>query len=1213
MLALGNRVGSKNKSEHRDAITGLAQIYHKHYLKRKLTEIQEGGEDINIGDILETLHAECVGGKKKRQDKFAWIPAKVFDCMFYSDMSDPDMRNRVFQIVDDVLLGSAKSNLSPTSRAVGLAMILSSLKEKESSKKWMSALFLQRANLQRALGTYLDARLKWKNCESGSAEAFTADAEAMEKLEAVAHLTASSGLGSPNSEAFYGMLKKFHTAKDKHIFRILSTIANSTHSSTARARAFDELPKRTKSLGTETSTWVKVLARRCAMGCFFNTEIIEHCIILSQESFEADDCEASALFLECVKTASSVFPALAATEGGFKNLAEFFESSRTTNVTPKTKKDMEKFGLVTSISDILAKAASSRPADNKSHSQAVQSTEALRAQLLRLCTRDGTPEQARNSVLAISSLINPLVKSKDLESRIKEEKDEFLPLLKALVNPSRLSIPDDDSNSKHKSRIISVLSAIAAISECAPYAFNTPGEGGKKGWGQRALHFALGTVLLGKRQSLSASMDVDDDSESEDEGDSPKKKSTTKREASVHAKMICGAIEVLVSHIKSTTMKLRLDGSPSKRSSLEAPSSTYLSEVFGVLAKIIEDGGVPPSSVNGRYCKTKEDQAELRRCAAINLIRLSDSGLKLDEKYLTPHMWSILSGVLLDRESSVRGAVMEELANMFTGSKTVPSLRFVALVTLCVDGESGYPAVNAHASNVGKRSASTKTAAIACIKNLRSTFQSAQAQCRSMGRKAEKNFENSLKMKLMPEYSVPYGENPAFALHLLAFRHETPGAAGALNADDSLLDDDELANAEASQKMLKKRLKWLFDPLVQSLGESADNISFLLRMVELAGKHPPIDVKSAANSSLEIDLDNESVNEKDAKEAAARMQVICQFARESLLAYVKKDVNLTVYPGSIALPADLFAPRLRISQSPVPNYESESEQDSIEAPKKTKSNSSARKRKAASKPAPAQDDDSVFGDEEELLSPKASPLSASSSAKDDDLSVFGNDGPAFSPPASPMPSDTQEFDKGLDVSPIIKADSPVKSNKAARKTKKSSAVESKKRKTVEIQPYDEFPSPLSNEEPSFLSSQESSKRASGRRSKKGKTTPVTTTAASTAGKGKKSTSSKKPTPVSVDSKAMINITNSKNGSNETNAIQKKRSSKKASSQSSQDEFDFSHSPAKKAVPARKSRASAKSKVGKAKKAAESSPANMSATESSLASARPRRGRQVKAI
>ena len=825
MLALGNRVGSKNKTERRDAITGLAQIYHRHFIKRKLADIQEGGDDINIGEILETLHAECLG-RKKKQDKFAWIPSRVFESVFWSDASDPEMRNRVFQIVDDVLLGSTKSTaLSQTSRAVGLAMIMHSLKDKENAKKWMSCLFTQRSNLQRSLSVYLDARLKAKNCESGSAEAFTADAEAMEKLEQVATFTASVGSGSSpaNSEACYAVLEKFHAAKDKHIFRILSTIVDPTHSPSARARAFDELPKRTKSLGNETSTWVKSLARRCAMGSFFNTEIIEHCIILSQESFEAGDCEASSLFLACVKAASHSFPALAATEEGFKNLAEFFESSRTSSVTHDMKKDMEKFGLVTSISDILAKAASSRPADDKSHSQAVHSTEALRAQLLRLCTRDGTPEQARNSVFAISSLINPHTKSKNLVSRIQEEKDEFLPLLKALVNPSRLSIPEDDSSNKHKSRIVSVLSAIAAISECAPYAFNAPGEGNRKGWGQRSLDFALGTVLLGRRQSLNASIDVDDESESDNEGESPRKRSSKRREASVRAKMMCGAIEVLVSHIVSTTMKLKLGGSasPSKHSDLEAPSATYLAEVFGVLAKILEDGGVPPSSVNGRYCKTKEDQAELRRCAAINLIRLSDSSLQLEEKYLTPRMWHIISEAVLDKESSVRGAVMEELANMYNVSKTVPGLRFVALVALCADGDHGHPAANAHAANVGKRSSSTKAAATTCIKRLRLTCQASQAQSRSLGRKAEKAFENRHKMKLMPEYSVP------FALHLLAFRHETPGAAGALNADDSLLDDDELANAEASQKMLKKRLKWLFDPLIQSLGESADNVSDL--------------------------------------------------------------------------------------------------------------------------------------------------------------------------------------------------------------------------------------------------------------------------------------------------------------------------------------------------------------------------------------------------
>ena len=820
MMAIGNRVGSKNKTEHRDAITGLSQIYHRHYLKRKLAEVQEGGDDVNIGEILETLRVECLG-KRKKDTKFAWIPQKVFECVYFSDASDPEMRNRLYQIVDDILLGSSKStSLSQTSRAVGLSMILHSLKNKENAKKWMCTLFAQRANLQRALGSYLDARLKAKNCEADSAEAFTADADAMEKLEVIASYTALIGdSGSPlDQEARHAVLKKFHAAKDKHIFRILSTIASPLHSPSARARAFDELPKRTKSLGNDTSTWVKSLARRCAMGSFFNTAIIEHCIILSQESFEAGDCEVSSLFLDCVKTASSVFPALAATEEGFKNITEFFESSRTSSVTHTMKKDMEKFDLVTSLSDILAKAASSRSTSNvETHNQTIQSTEALRTQLLRLCTRDGTPEQARNSVLAISSLINPNTKSTDLASRIQEEKEEFLPVLKALVNPSRLSIPDDESNYTHKSRIISVLSAIAAISECAPYAFNAAGEGGKKGWGQRALDFALGTVLLGKRQSLSTSIDADDESESDDEDESPNKKAK-KREPSVHSRMVCCAIEVLVSHIRSTVMKLKLHDTRSNHSYLKAPSTTYLNEVFGVLVKIIEDGGVPPSCVNGRFCKSKEDQTELRRCATVNLIRLSDSSLQLEQKYLTPRMWHIMSSAVLDKEPIVRGAVMEELAHMYTGSKFAPSLRFVALVSLCVDGDNGHHSANGYAANVGRRSTSIKVAATQCIRNLRVTFQSTQAQCRSYGRDAEKNFENNYKMKVMPEYSVPY------ALHLLAFRHETPGAAGALSADGSLLDDDELANAEASQKVLKKRLKWLFDPLIQSLGDSADNV-----------------------------------------------------------------------------------------------------------------------------------------------------------------------------------------------------------------------------------------------------------------------------------------------------------------------------------------------------------------------------------------------------
>ena len=396
-------------------------------------------------------------------------------------------------------------------------------------------------------------------------------------------------------------------------------------------------------------------------------------------------------------------------------------------------------------------------------------------------------------------------------------------------------------------------------------------------------------------------------------------------------------------------------------------------------------------------------------------------------------------------------------------------------------------------------------------------------------------------------------------------------------------------------------------------------------MVELTAKHPPIDVKSASDSSLEIDFDETSVNEGGANEAAARMQVICQFARESLLSYVKKDVNLTVYPGSIALPADLYAPRLRTSQSPMNDDTSE---ESIEPPKKRSSGTKAKSKKAAPKQVHSQDDDSVFGEEDKLPSPETSPVEATAPppvAKDDDSSVFGGDSPAFSPPASPMASDTHDFDKGLDVSPIAQAESPQKPAAKPVVDKKRSSVASqkvvKKRKTIEVNPFDEFPSPLSNEEPSFLSSQGSSKKPAGRRSKKGKSTPVVAaTTASSSGKKRSTSSGKsKPTPVSIESKAMVNITNKSEAVRKSKVVEKKKTQRKVASQSTDDEFDFPHSPPKaaskraskkspsllsdKAAPARKSRAPTKPKVGKAKKASESSPSTTSPTESSPASVR----------
>lgn len=419
-------------------------------------------------------------------------------------------------------------------------------------------------------------------------------------------------------------------------------------------------------------------------------------------------------------------------------------------------------------------------------------------------------------------------------------------------------------------------------------------------------------------------------------------------------------------------------------------------------------------------------------------------------------------------------------------------------------------------------------------------------------------------------------------------------------------------------------------------------------MVELIGKHPPIDVtKSPSASPLGIELDDASVADgSNEKEAAARMQVICQFARESLLSYVKKDVNLTVYPGSIAVPADLFAPRLLSSQSPIHNDESEEDvtQKKLQPARKSKSKKTApvskakkatpapsrrssKKLKARSAPPRSTDDEvDVIDGNKDLLSPAESPSSSlpvSSATKGDESSVFGDDGPLFSPASSPVRSDTADFANGLDVSPIVQAETPVK--RSRKETQKhvsgpASKTADRKRKSNDVEHLDEFPSPFGSEGPAFLSSQGSTKeKVSSNKAKKRKSTP-TPAGTSTTGTGKKSSSQKsKATPVSIDNKVMVNITNSSGSTkNESAAAKKKKVPKNAMSQGTDDEFDFFISPPKAAVgrsgkspsllpekstPARKSRAPSKVKVGKGKKVADSSPSTTSPSEPSPPSAR----------
>lgn len=145
---------------------------------------------------------------------------------------------------------------------------------------------------------------------------------------------------------------------------MLASISSPTHSLSARARALEDLPKRTKSLGSSASSWVKCLARRCAMGHFLCVETVLHCTLLAQEALHEKDLKVCMAFLECVKVAVNVYPSLGGTEEGYETLIELLGECR--GQKSEDLENVKNCGILTILSGILAAVTPTRtsPAKN---------------------------------------------------------------------------------------------------------------------------------------------------------------------------------------------------------------------------------------------------------------------------------------------------------------------------------------------------------------------------------------------------------------------------------------------------------------------------------------------------------------------------------------------------------------------------------------------------------------------------------------------------------------------------------------------------------------------------------------------------------------------------------------------------------------------------------------------------------------------------------
>lgn len=138
---------------------------------------------------------------------------------------------------------------------------------------------------------------------------------------------------------------------------VLASISSPSHSSEARIRALDDLPKRAKSLGSAASQWLFYLARRTAMGYFLNTEIIDNCILLAQEAFNEGNFEVCRAFLESANAAFIVFPSMS--EKGFDYITELFSACRE-SLPAEERKLIKQYGILTTLSNIMSRTAHAR-------------------------------------------------------------------------------------------------------------------------------------------------------------------------------------------------------------------------------------------------------------------------------------------------------------------------------------------------------------------------------------------------------------------------------------------------------------------------------------------------------------------------------------------------------------------------------------------------------------------------------------------------------------------------------------------------------------------------------------------------------------------------------------------------------------------------------------------------------------------------------------
>mmetsp|Transcript_5510 Transcript_5510/g.11434 ORF Transcript_5510/g.11434 Transcript_5510/m.11434 type:complete len:1933 (-) Transcript_5510:1750-7548(-) len=878
LRAVGRRAGSRIPEERRKSVTGLGKIYAEHYVCPMLTgwEEEEGVDGIvqlikaHTDDNAssdeessddESVEEEIVSSRKSPSpdssaSKLAWIPSTLLSSLSFSDGEDPDMRSRVISLLDHALL---PPSLTKRGLAMGLCLMLLHLTP--NATLWFHRYLSDRRGLQRALGKYIQLRQKAIEAKSAKdPDHVTLDLEARSWLGRV-----FSGVPFPSDtpeRAREETLDKFHAFRDRRIFDFLAKLADGRHLPSARRKATEGVPARLAAQGTVLAAWSRTLVRRCGHGGAVEPEVVSTMAEMAESCVREREYAVAGTIL---KQLASILSTVGEMGGG--KAGAWSQCVGILSICINLKSSKQKSTEATGVLDVVCKILNiGSKVDGLGAHEAARDLELL---LLKLVQKEGSVEQCRHAVAVLCRLSRLYEDGKEVVN-VQEER-VTVKLFRLLTKSNVLC--------RGNKRLNAVLISLGALMDGDTLLVQ-----GEREIVDKAIRFAWEDIILDQGGNIpedSSSNESEEHSEDElaSDEDTTKSKFTrsrrtqspkaSKRSAQNPPKVktpipsasIAAAMDLLVHHINS----LPLGANPHPTSS---PFSSR-SHIISVLSHITSLLSSPIPI--------------LRLSAFKSILRLCQAKYRRESLLMLP-TWHCLGNILLDKEESVRRPASLELTDMITGRGSygplAPSLRFVSLLVLLPDADVGVPVTCiAAASPLGKNHLEcVRQSYFTCVNTLRRTCQETLARCRAL-EEGEKKWEKRYKMLIMPEFVLPFG------VHLLFGREETPSGRGVVRLNDE----------EAAKKHLRKRIKFLLDPLILSLGDQPDNISFLLRMVEVIGdKYMPA-------SSLSKDAE-----ELDPAAASAKLKSVCRTARDVLLKYIKTDVNLEAYPGTIQLPRALF-------------------------------------------------------------------------------------------------------------------------------------------------------------------------------------------------------------------------------------------------------------------------------------------------------------------